>query len=65
MESTARFTFAHVQTVSGFWWSGLLHQPIHVQVIDRPRLAPRDAAGGWSTSDDDWDHLWTDLGGEG
>ena len=67
MEITSRFNVGHGQhgPVGMAWWSGLLHQPLRTQHIEMPWSSPRDGAACATAADDEWDHLWTDLGGEG
>jgi hypothetical protein len=67
MEITSRLNLGHVQhgSIGMSWWSGLLHQPLRVQHIEMPHPGPRDGVACAGGADDDWDHLWTDLGGEG
>ena len=66
METISRFNFGQIQgnLQRASWWSGLLHQSLP-HMIDMPQPNQRGSAGRASAADDDWDHLWTDLGGEG
>jgi hypothetical protein len=65
MEITSRFHAGHIQPVAGgtSWWSGLVHQNLHL--LDMTQPSPRGVTASSTAADDDWDHLWTDLGGEG
>jgi hypothetical protein len=67
MEITSRFHAGHSQPLAGriSWWSGLMHKHVPLHLLEMPQPNPRGISTSSAAADDDWDHLWTDLGGEG